>query len=481
MNTAKRGIKNFVYLISSNILTVSISILSANLLGRYLSIESFGSYSYALAFASILMGFTDLGIKNMVLREISKDKTQTKNYYVFTILFKLVLYVIVFVATLAVMYLSLYSIDLKYAIVLVLVVNAIGGISRIFQVVLRAYERFEYESIIGVSGSILNVGLLWILLHSGYDYFGAILSILITTSFEFIAIYYFFRSIIKQNTAGTYFKIDIPFAKEYIKKSLPFILWSILGILYFKIDTIILQYLKGLEAVGIYSASRRIIEALIFIPASLSGVFFPVLSRKYKESQEEFKEIYMKGLKIAFIIGLPSSIALFLLSEKIIPLIWTAKYVGSIDSMRILGIFYVFCFLQSITSTALTAMNKQNMVTFYAFIGFLISITANIVLIPKYSASGASIATLITEAGIFLLGIIYISKKLLLKIPLLFFIKVIISAVIMGLVMRLLINQNLLVLIIVGIITYLLLINGLKIVTEEEKRIIRSIFIKKPA
>ncbi|NOZ63518.1 MAG: oligosaccharide flippase family protein, partial [Caldiserica bacterium] len=75
-----------------------------------------------------------------------------------------------------------------------------------------------------------------------------------------------------------------------------------------RIDTVMLGFMKGDVSVALYNAAYRLMEVLVFIPASFSGALLPVISRYFKSSPKKCRGTVIFYLKWVFIIVLPLSI-----------------------------------------------------------------------------------------------------------------------------------------------------------------------------
>ena len=80
--------------------------------------------------------------------------------------------------------------------------------------------------------------------------------------------------------------------KELIIKGLPFMFFTIFISLYSRVDMIMLKFMKGFEAVGLYGTAYKIYDIAIIFPAILfMPSIFPILSRIfYSEDKDKFNK-----------------------------------------------------------------------------------------------------------------------------------------------------------------------------------------------
>jgi len=82
----------------------------------------------------------------------------------------------------------------------------------------------------------------------------------------------------------------------------------------------------------------RLVDPILFIPAALASTLMPLMSKEYIKDHTRFGQLYSSGSKYIMLLMLPLTIALFLLSEKLIHLLYTESYYPSIITFQILSL-----------------------------------------------------------------------------------------------------------------------------------------------
>lgn len=271
---------------------------------------------------------------------------------------------------------------------------------------------------------------------------------------------------------------DWDFDKEMIKLALQFGLIGIFSTVYVWIDSLMLFFMQGNQAVGLYNVAYRIVLVLLFIPVVINTAIFPVMSRMYGKSGNSLKKIVEKYFKLMLMIGIPIGVGGTLLSNKIILLIFGTAYVGSIPVLQILIWATVCTFANAAFVQLFQSTNKQMLVTKVTGIGMVENIILNLTLIPTFSYIGASINTLITEFTVAILLIIAANKtryalkgkKFLTDIT-----KITTCSLIMGSFIYLFKDLNLFFLLIASTIIYIISLYVIDVLDKEDKEIINKI------
>ena len=80
MNTVQRIAKNTGVLLISQIASYIIGFFIIMYTARYLGAEGFGILSFALAFTGIFVVFADVGLRQLTVREVARDKSLAGKY-----------------------------------------------------------------------------------------------------------------------------------------------------------------------------------------------------------------------------------------------------------------------------------------------------------------------------------------------------------------------------------------------------------------
>jgi O-antigen/teichoic acid export membrane protein len=142
--------RNTSYFTTALILQKVISFTYFTLLARYLMPDDLGKYYFAISFTSIFIIFIDIGLSNVLTREIARDKEKAEEILNAGLAVKIPLAVIVFfVVHLAIKTLG-YSeqvIQLVYFTSLCIILDTL---SATFFAVMRGLHNLKYESIASI-------------------------------------------------------------------------------------------------------------------------------------------------------------------------------------------------------------------------------------------------------------------------------------------------------------------------------------------
>jgi len=404
MSVTKRIVKNTGILLVANILSKFFGFLYFMLMARYLGAEGYGIISFALAFTGMFSILTDMGLQLLTVREVARYRELASKYLGNIIVIKFILGIITFLLIILSINLMGYPPGTKYVVYIIGLYVIINSFNTAFYSIYQAYEKMEFVGI----GNIINSLLLFI---------GVLIGMYLNFNVLGFALMYLVVSVIIliYNTVITILKflrlkleVDINFWRDILKKALPFALSSIFVAIYFWADSVMLSYMVGDRAVGIYNAAYRLVFVLLFIPAIYFTSIYPVLSKMYLQSKNKISFMYHRSLKYISIIGLLVGIITTLFAEQIILFIYGNEFFESAVVLKILIWAVVFSFMAHATVYTLNSINKPQIYTKITGACAVLNILLNILAIQKLGYIGASITTAITEFLGFLFMFLYL-------------------------------------------------------------------------
>jgi len=473
--TSKRTItKNFLSLLSSQIIGSIISFIIAILIARYLGAEDFGKYAFAFAFANIAIIFTDYGINTYVIREIARSKEKTRKIFGNCLILKIIFSLLTLFVSVIIIYLMDLSIEMKFIVLIATLAMVIYYFGGFYRTLLMAYEIMEYEAIIAIIEKIvLFCAISMIILKNLY---------LMHLTFVFLLVYIFaflMRFFIVSLKIGLIsFSFDFSFIKTILRTSLPFWMGGIFIMLFFRIDSIMLKIFQNYTAVGLYNAASKLTEGLSFLPIVMIMTVFPAMSKFHLTNKIHLNMLYKKSVKYLFIIILPISIGTTILASRIISFIYKSEFLGSTIVLQILIWAEMIIFINYMMGYLLNSIDMQKFFTISGASCAFVNIILNLILIPVLSYIGAAISTVISQVINFILLYYFSSRKgyslnffSLVKKPFL-------AAIIMSIIIYFVLELHIFIIIPCAAAAYFLSLFLMKEIGSEEINLVKSLFSK---
>lgn len=415
MSALKNIIKNSIYLYLVHGINLLLPILILPYLLKTLSTESFGKYSFAFAFAQLVILFIDFGFNLSVTKKIAENNTNESlirdlfwKINIIKLFFLVLTLFVVLGSFLLIENISFYqdSILLSYIMIL--------GTAIFPSWWFQGLNKMKTLSIISLLSKILTYPLIFIFVKNEEDSNIVIvlqsLSIFLSGLFSLIYIY------IKKRNYFT--EINIKFnIHEYIveiKEALPIFLSNSSISLYTNSLTILLGFFSSPSSVGLFGAMERIVRAVCFsILGPINQACFPILINSKNYNFNEGKKIF-KSINLSVIIILFVVYSLFYCFKDIL----IEKYMNNYNNQEeLLSRFMLMIFpivlggiLGQLGLLGLGGVyHKKIFSRIYIVIG-IVSFPLCLILIKFFDVYGAVYSMMIVEVSIFL-AMLYFNKK----------------------------------------------------------------------
>ncbi len=472
--------KNTSFFTIALILQKVISFSYFAILAGFLVPEDLGKYYLAISFTTIFAIIIDLGLANVLTREVAKiinsnneEVLGSKANFLRTVLFiKIPLAVFSVLVVLLLSNILAYSELVKQLIYVSLFSMVLDSFTLTFWSYIRGHHVLKYESfgVILFQLIVFGFGLTVLKMDLGLVYLISVMAIASVANFIFSA------TLVKVKFKTSIFPFyESKLFKHIVGLSIPFALFAVLQRLYMYLDSVLLATLAGDKYVGLYQIAFKIIFALQFLPMAFMASLYPAFALYYKENKEQLSVSFERAVNYLLIISVPISLGVFAIADKII-LIFKPEYIEAVWPLRIVILSLVFIFINFPIGAMLNACDRQKINTRNMAVVLLFSLALNLFLIPRYQALGASITVLITNILMFILGILIVPSIVKIRFYKIFSIitKVLISGLLMFVAVMFLKDKiNIFVNIIISAIIY---IGALFVVKGFSKEDIVSVF-----
>ncbi len=379
-------------------------IFSARLLGDL----AYGKFTFALAFTSLFLILADGGIHQLIVRELARMPEKGKEYVANGLFIKLFSSAFTIGLIYVCARLTSKPSDVLTSVFIVGVAQVLGTFADFFNSVFRAYQKMAYEVYSTLLFGTLVAGIGIAILFAGHDFI--VLSYIYLFAHVARVIYCYFAVHFK--FVKITLKVNFQTVKFLIREGFPFGLLYFFSLMYTYVDSTLLSFMKGDQAVGWYNAAYRLVFAMLFIPVATMKAVFPALSIYFKQSPEAFKALFERSFKVMFLIGFSLASVIFVLADKIVLTIFGAEYAPAAGALKILVWSTAIIFIGTVQTHTTRASDRQRFTAKVVTTSAVLNLLLNFWLIPKYSLYGAAIATLGAELFTFLFHSGYLAKNL---------------------------------------------------------------------
>lgn len=194
---------------------------------------------------------------------------------------------------------------------------------------------------------------------------------------------------------------------ELLLFSIPLLFVGFLGMLIMWTDTLMLGYFRPSADVGIYRAASQMAILLTMTLAALNAIFAPMIAELYhRESLEALHELFKVGAKWGFYLTLPLFLIMFFCASEILEVVFGVAYIAGVLPLIILASAQLVNVATGSVGNMLIMSGHQRVWFLNTLSVAAANVLLNLILIPRLGIPGAAIATGISIAGLFLLGLI---------------------------------------------------------------------------
>lgn len=403
--------KNSSYLILAQGFVKVISFIYTLYLAKILGVSEFGLFIVALSYFSLVSSISDLGISRFLIRETAREKVNLASLISNILLLRLIIttiFTLVFILVMINFDLDIMRANLSLIAVLAIIPQAIG---LTFDNIFIAFQKLSVSAIALIITTVSTIILGVFLISLGFGAMGAVMSLLLGQIFYSLFLLFFAaKKGIKFNI-----KLEKKVLKQVLKGSLPYGLLATLGVLYFRIDVILLSYLKGSYDAGIYGAAYKFLEALVFIPSTISLALFPILVKLHEVNQNEIKKVILNILIVMGGLGFFATIGFIFILPFVLGIL-LPDYSGSITTIKILSLALPFMFIHVPLSQILLSSDKYlKPLIIISFLPVTLNIILNWSFIPQYGYLAAAWVTVISDIFSLVMLLIILQKYFLSK------------------------------------------------------------------
>lgn len=400
INIIKRNkvlLENFISLSFLKILNLTIPFLILPFIINSIGVESYGKVALILAINTYFLALTSYGFSLSATRDISRyreSKTKKSAIYWKVVTSKVYLYCVsmlgVFIFD---CYFDFFGLDYFFSFVILLF-----GQTFFPDWYFRGLEKMKYITLYDSISKIAFVMLVFLFVNDENDGVLYLLAMGITQSIVTV-----FSNLVIIKKLGFLFLFVS--SKKFLKElynNFPLFLNQFLPNLYSNTSILIVGYLLGTYAAGIFAVLRQVCSLYSVFNSVLSMTFFPYLSNR----KDKFKKIAIVYflLSITFLVFMVSI-------APLIPYLFDIKYDGMYTCyfIMVLGVFMISVY--SIFSTNYLITHKQDSdVTKLTLVASFSGLVTSYPMIAEFELMGASLSIFIGQF-LMAIGSIYYARK----------------------------------------------------------------------
>ncbi|MCK9596974.1 oligosaccharide flippase family protein [Candidatus Pacearchaeota archaeon] len=436
-------VKNSFWGIISSLTNKIGGFILAILLSRLLMPAGFGKYSLAITISFFFITFSDLGINQTLIRYVSLciDKNSREsalyvNYlfkmrFVITVIFSLVLLLIAYPLS----YYIFKDSSLFFPFVILSIYVFFISLSSFFESLFFIKKSVKYISIKEFLSFFFKITSIWIIgawVILEFRLIGIFFSFVLISIFSFLYVFNFSKCFYPT----LFRKINGRINKKEMFKFLLFLnIQNISLMILTQASIIFLGVFLTAEFVGYYNSSWILVTGISSLIFSFSYILLPVFTNA---GEQNFKNMLKKTFRLLFILSMPISFGLAILSKFFIVIIYGYDYLPASIPLTILA-FLIPCMIGvDLSLAAFSARSKQKNFSLLMILSVMVLFILSFIFVrifissPSMILMGIALATLLSWGFCLIFSIFLLKKEFGINVISRWIIKVLFSCFVMG-------------------------------------------------
>lgn len=381
---------NFMSLNASSFIIKILNFILFLFLIRFLSIRDYGIYNLVWAQIGLLMPLADFGTTSYGILHLKEEKKIT-----FSDIFSLRFVLAIIIAFLTLLFSLFFDTDLRIVALVFLTIPVLysNALSGSLLILLSSKNKTYLASIVStVFNMVLILSLITILFVAP-----SLRNIFLVICFMYVAYAVVIMATLHKEAVVSLTLSRFKAWYPLIKKSFIYVLLGFFAGLYFKIDVFLLNYFKGEQAVGVYSAGYKFFEALLFIGGSYTISATPIFQQFLLKDRKALMKKLRRDSSFLLIGGILLAAAAWVISPYLFPLIISSGYADAVHIFRIVIFALPFLLVSIVYMNILYLLRKTHWVVLVFLFQIALNMVGNILFVPLYSYYASAYLTVLCE------------------------------------------------------------------------------------
>ena len=403
-------VKNAGWIIAGKIVQMILSLFVGLLSARYLGPSNYGLINYASAYTAFFTSLCTLGLNSILVKEIVDNPDEQGEIIGSTLLLRFVASLMSVISIIALV--SIIDKDEPITIAVV-ALSSIGLVFHIFEAI-----RFWFQSkLLSKNSAIASViayvitsayKITLLILGKSVEWFAFSLSIDYLCVGILLFVFY-------KKHKGPKLSFSWKTSKRLLKSSYHFILPGIMVAIYGYTDKFMLKQMLDEASVGYYATATAICAMWTFVLNAIIDSIYPSIMQANKERKEAEESAGEANLPLyseknllfekrnkqlyAIVIYISFGVSIFfcVFARLIISILYGEAYLPAVGPFRVVTWYTAFSYLGVARNAWIVCENKQKYLKYIYISSALSNIVLNIIFIPWLGATGAAIASLVTQ------------------------------------------------------------------------------------
>jgi O-antigen/teichoic acid export membrane protein len=406
---AKKHLRGSTLLLGGRVIAMAANFAVQILIVRYLSKSDYGAFAYVMSLISLGSSFTVFGLDKTITRFVPIYQEKGEYHKLFGTIIMMVSTILSLGFFLVLLVFGLRGwiagslIKDQLAVQLLLVMIFLSPIQALDSLLVGMLAIFVSPRAIFFRRHILDPGLrlaviLLLIVLQGDVYLlstGYVLASAVgVTLYSGILIQHLRKQ--EFSKLFNYQTIRFPL-KEVFSFSIPLLTTNFVYLIRHQLVVVLLEYFRSTADVAAFRAVQPVGDLNTVVIQSFGILFMPSMARMFaRNDQKGIDDLYWQSATWIAVISFPIFLITFALAQPLTILLFGERYAQSGLIMAVLAFGYYFNAALGFNADTLRIYGKLRLTVVIDFLAMFLSVGLSLILIPRYGAVGAAIATCAT-------------------------------------------------------------------------------------
>lgn len=383
--------KNFLLNIAYQFLSFLIPLITMPYISRVLGVDNVGIYAYTYSIANIYMLFGMLGINNYGNRAVAAARDNKVNVSkTFFSIYLLQLFINICALGGYICYLILFCNEYQD----IALVQIISVISILFDInwFYFGLEKFKVTVCRNIIVKVSTLILVFLCVRTEKDLITYTLIMSGSTLISQLYLILIIHKYVEKQRVDI--KEVILHFKDIVLLFIPVLSYSIYRVM----DKVMLGKIANVTELGYYEYGEKLLNIPIAVITALGTVMLPRLSYILSRADMDYRKPILDSMKLAMKLATIMSFGIVLIADEAVIVLFGVEYAKSSEILKILSVTVLASAWANVIRTQfLIPLKKDKVYICSTFGAAALNFCLNFMLIQRYGAIGACIATVVAE------------------------------------------------------------------------------------
>lgn len=386
--------KNASWLIAGRVVQMVLSFFVGLLTARYLGPGNYGLISYAGTYTTFFASLCTLGINSIIVNNFIDYPEEEGVTLCTAIALRAISSVASLVTIVGISFIADKGDPVTQIIVFLCAIGMVFQIFDTFNYWFQAKLQSKYSAIATLVAyvAVSSYRIVLLALKKDVQWFA------LASSIDYIVLACFLAVTYKMK-GGPRFRFSWEKGKQLLGESYNFILSGLMVSIYGSTDRFMLKQMINEESVGFYATALALCNMWVFVLAAIIDSVTPPIMQAHGVDNMLYEKRNRQLYAIVFYVSAAVSIGFMLFGGIAIRILYGEAYMGAVAPLRIITWYTAFSYLGVARNAWIVCEHKQLYLKYLYFGAAITNILLNAILIPRWGASGAAMASLLTQVS----------------------------------------------------------------------------------